>query len=399
MRTSAEELEDALVRHQINLLAYSSGVQRQIIELLAATEELLAGKIATKLGGRQGLTTPSDWQQVSAVVEALEVIRGKAWDEVTDYLITEMNGLATHEVEYMQSTVTGVLPVVLVTSLPDTKLLKSIVTSRPFEGRLLKEWAEDLRADDLRRVKSAVYTGMAAGENTDAIVRRIVGTGTLKNKDGTVQITKNQVQTVVRTAIQHVANNARDEFFAANADIVEEEYFVATLDSRTTPICRDNDGKRYKRGEGPKPPLHMGCRSLRIAGFSASFLGERPMVPTTEKMLLREYAEKANLGTVTKQADLPKGHKTKFNNFARKRKRELIGTVPSKTTYREFLARQSNEFQDEVLGVTKAKLFREGGLDLGKFVTREGHELTLKELAAKERDAFKKAGLDPDDYK
>lgn len=400
MRTSAEELEDALVRHQINLLAYSNRVKNQINALLEGTEELLAGKIAAKLDGMSGLNSPADWGKMSAVVEALEVIRGKAWDEATEYLIDEMNGLVTHEPVFMQSTITGVLPVVMVTALPDTKMLKSIVTTRPFEGRLLKEWAEDLKADDLRRIKGAVQTGMAAGEPTPAIVRRILGTNSLQNKDGTKVITERQVTAIVRTAVQHVANSAREEFFAANADVLDEEdYFVATLDSRTTPICRANDGKRFPRGKGPKPPLHIGCRSLRIAGLDASFLGERPAVPVTEKMLLREYAEKANLGTVAKREDLPKGEKAKYDAFARKRKRELIGTVPAATTYQDFLKRQSKAFQEEVLGVDKAKLFRDGGLKLDKFVTREGHELTLAQLAKKETQAFKAAGLDPDDYR
>jgi hypothetical protein len=63
----------------------------------------------------------------------------------------------------------------------------------------------------------------------------------------------------------------------------------------------------------------------------------------------------------------------------------MDGQVPSKITYQEWLKKQSVERQNEVLGVTKAKLFREGGLPIDKFVSPKGHVYTLDQL--KERNA------------
>lgn len=298
----------------------------------------------------------------------------------------------------MQSAVTGVVPVQLQLVLPTTPQLKAIVMSRPFEGRLLKDWAKSMEADDVRRIGDAVQKGMVAGETNDSIVRRVIGTKGMKGADGTTELSRRQVKAVVRTAVQHVANNARDDFFQANSDILDSEYFVATLDGRTTDICMANDGQRFPLGKGPKPPLHFQCRSIRIAGLAASFLGDRPMKPVTEKMLLQEYAEANNLGRVAKRSALPLGHKGKFDTFSRKRVRELVGTVPSKTTYNEWLGGQSHAFQNEQLGVTKAKLFRDGGLPLSKFVAKDGRTLTLAQLAKSDADAFIAAGLDPSKY-
>jgi len=87
-----------------------------------------------------------------------------------------------------------------------------------------------------------------------------------------------------------------------------------------------------------------------------------------------------------------------FDAFSRERVRELIGQVPAATTYQEWLKRQTREFQDDILGQTKAKLFRKGGVTLDKFVLENGKELTLKQLATQEAAAFRKAGLDPKDY-
>lgn len=397
-RSANEELFDAMVRHQIGLLNYSSYLRNRINTLLRATEEDLAGKILARLDRNNGLSNPAQWNKLAALKEALAVIRGKGWDEATEVLMDEANALAVQEPIYMQSAITGVVPVQLSLVIPPVSQLKAIVSARPFEGRVLKDWAKTMAADDIRRIQNAVQVGMAAGETTDNIVRRVIGTKAMNGADGVTEMTRKQVQAVVRTAVQHVANNARDEFFQSNADIVEQEYFVATLDGRTTPECRANDGKYFPLGKGPRPPLHFSCRSLRIAGLSASFLGQRPMKPVTEKMLLQEYAEQHNLGALKGRNALPKGHKTKFDEFARKRTRELVGTVPSSTTYQEFLGRQPVAFQNEVLGVAKGKLFRDGKLPLDRFVARDGQELTLVQLAKKERQAFIDAGLDPDSY-
>lgn len=70
-----------------------------------------------------------------------------------------------------------------------------------------------------------------------------------------------------------------------------------------------------------------------------------------------------------------------------------IGTVAPQTTYTQFLNRQSASFQDSVLGPTRGRLFRQGGLTLQQFVDFTGKQLTLEELAVAHPSAFRKAGL------
>jgi len=74
----------------------------------------------------------------------------------------------------------------------------------------------------------------------------------------------------------------------------------------------------------------------------------------------------------------------------------MDGQVPESVTYQDWLKGKPAAFQDDVLGPTKGKLFRDGGLALDRFVDRKGHELTLQELRQKEAAAFKKAGLQDD---
>jgi hypothetical protein len=183
-----------------------------------------------------------------------------------------------------------------------------------------------------------------------------------------------------------------------NADLFTEEQFVATLDARTTPVCRANDGQRFPLGKGPRPPLHFGCRSLRVPVLDGELLGQRPSKPVTERLLLREFAKERGIDAPSTRDGLPHGSKGAFDDFSRRRVRELTGTVPAKTTYQAWLKGQSTAFQDDVLGKTKARLFRDGGLTLDKFVNRAGDELTIRDLARRHKEAFKAAGLDPEGF-
>jgi SPP1 gp7 family putative phage head morphogenesis protein len=398
MATVNEELFDALVRHQIYLLRLSGSIRNRIHRILDATEQDIKDKIIARLAGADGLNTPSAVRRMEATLAAVRSIRLKAWDEVTETWLQELQDLATNEPILMAGVVKTVAPVVLDTVLPTPGLLKAIATSSPFEGRTLKEWASSIADEDLRRIQNAVRVGMVQGESSQQIARRVVGSAALKGVDGVTQITRRNAEAITRTAVNHIANEARSEFINANADLIDQEQYVATLDARTTPVCRSNDGKLFPIGKGPRPPLHFNCRSLRVPVIGGEALGSRPAKPVTERQLLREFSAKNGFPAPTKRANLPHGTKTAYDQFARMRIRELTGRVPGKTTYQQWLTKQSASFQDDVLGATRGKLFRKGGLTLERFVNRAGDEIPLGQLARSHADAFRAAGLDPEDF-
>lgn len=397
-KTSNEQFMDAMIRHQTYLLRYSGSVRNRINAILAATEEDLADKIRSRLAGNKGFTTTSEFKRLDSLMIAVENIRNEAWEQSTELLEAEVVALSQHEPLSISNMLTITLPVQIETVLPTARLLRSIALSRPFQGRILKDWASSLEAEDLRQIHNAIQLGMTAGEDMQTIARRVVGTTTLYGEDGVTALSRRQVQAITRTAVMHVSNAARSAFFLENADVITQEYFVATLDARTTAICRSLDGKRFELGKGPIPPLHFNCRSLRIAAIDGNLLGDRPSNPTYEGQFLDEFAADEGIEQVSSRDDLPYGTKGSYDKFVRKRARELIGPIPAVTTYQVWLEGQSVGFQNDLLGVTKAKLFRDGGLKLDRYVDRNGNELTLHELAQRERQAFIDAGLNPNDY-
>ena len=395
MATANEALFDALVRHQIGLLRLSGGIRNRVHQLLDATEDDMAAQITRRLANHKGLDTPASVRRLERLLVRIRETRTTAWSAVQETWRKELRALARAEPVTMAEMIRAVSPVRVTTALPPASDLSAIVTRRPFQGRVLRDWARDVARADLSRIQAQIRIGMVQGENSRAIARRIVGTVRNRGRDGVTQITRRNAEAITRTAVNHISNRARSAFFAENAALFSEERYVATLDSQTTILCASLDGRRFPVGLGRVPPLHWGCRSLRVPILSGEAGATRPANPTTERMLLRKYAEQHDIARVTKRADLPRGHKGKFDAFARTRKRELIGQVPAKTTYQEWLTRQTAEFQNDVLGKAKGKLFREGRLTLDKFVDQKGKTLTLQELGRREAAAFQAAGLDP----
>ncbi len=69
----------------------------------------------------------------------------------------------------------------------------------------------------------------------------------------------------IRAAVQHVATQARMTTLKENADVVQAVEWVSTLDSKTSNQCRTLDKRRFKLTEGPRPPIHINCRSTVVA--------------------------------------------------------------------------------------------------------------------------------------
>lgn len=378
---------DALVRHQIYLMRYSGSLRDDLLKLLDATDADLSAAILRRLEGTKGYDTLSA-SRLRVLKGIVDRIRGDAWDQVDEVWLEQLTELAKTEVQFTDKALKTVAPVVLDTAIPSNAQLKAIVTSKPFEGRVLEDWASDVRKRDLDLIMKQIQIGMVQNETAPEIARRVVGMG------GVTELTRRNVEAVTRTAVNFVSNTARQEFIQANTDIVSQEKFVATLDSRTTLVCASNDGKLFDVGDGPQPPLHFNCRSTRVPYIDGAALGDRPMKNSTEQMLAEEYS----MGEYSSRDDVPYGEKGAFDLFAAARVRELTGTVPSNVTYADWLERQSKQFQDDVLGPTRAALFRDGGLELDRFVNRRGDQVPLHQLMLKNKQAFIDAGLDPKDF-
>lgn len=373
-QTSNERLFDALVRHQVGLQRLSPGVTADVLRLLDASQKDLRRTIEDKV--RAGLST----KRLEGVLRTIEEIRDDSWTGAISEWNSQLIEVVKAEPLFLDAVVQKVVPVVLQTAVPSADQMASILQTAPFQGRVFGTWVESMRIADIQRIEDAIKIGLTQGGTGDEIAARVLGTAKLGGTDGVLQITRNNAAAITRTAVTAITNQARQDYYADNDDVFDRELFIAVLDARTTIVCASHDGKIYEAGEGPVPPLHWNCRSQRVGVMDDEAIGQRPTKDYTTKQLLREFAEQEDLDVVTTRDALPRGTKTKFDEFSRARVRELTGQAPATLTYHDWLSRQSAAFQDDVLGPARGKLFRENGVTLDKFVNRAGDVLTLAQL-------------------
>jgi len=388
---------DSLIRHQVFSARFSGALRDEAIKILNETEAEIATLVRDKLRSNRD-DVPRRLKQSSAVIAQIRRIRIEAWEKIERLMFRTYRDFNKSEINFLQGAFEASVPVIIATAGVSVAKLNSILDDLVFEGRTLHQWMLRTRNADVRRIDAQIKIGIVQGEASGNIARRIVGAARLRGRNGVTQVARKNIESLINTATTAFGNADKQAFINENKEFFDLEVFTAVLDAGTTPICRSLDGNIYKRGDGPIPPLHFGCRSIRIPVISEDAIGSRPFKATSEKILLSRYAQENNLGSIRFRKDLPRGHKGRFDKWARVEARKFIGTVPGKVNYQQWLTRQSKMFQDDVLGKTRGKLFRSGGLTLDRFVDRRGQNIPLWQLAQRDGDAFRAAGLNPGDY-
>ncbi|CAM7408340.1 TPA: ParB N-terminal domain-containing protein [Escherichia coli] len=284
----------------------------------------------------------------------------------------ELNELAVYEAGYQLSLFDSLLPDFvadvhpLVGISPDA--LYAAAMARPFQGRLLSEWASDLEADRLRRITNTVRQGFLLGDTNEQIARKIRGHVSKGFQDGALQMSRANAASIAKTAVGHLAATARESFASANNDLIKGKQWLSTLDNRTTPQCRIRDRLKYTLNNKPvghsvpylqgPGKIHFCCRS-------------------TETFILKSAKE---LGIDVR-------------DISPAERASMDGVVAGDTTYREWFLRQPYTRQKQIVGETRAKLIRDGGMSPDEFYTDKGEWLTLKQLRERDAQVFRKAGI------
>ncbi len=107
----------------------------------------------------------------------------------------------------------------------------------------------------LERVRMALIAAIKDGTSLNTVL------GVLS--DDLEQLSSVQIERFARTKHTEVMNNARVEFFDSTG-VVSAYQYSAILDDRTSDICAGLDGKIFKAGDEPIPPMHFNCRSVLI---------------------------------------------------------------------------------------------------------------------------------------
>lgn len=327
MAQISDRLVDEAVLHRIALSRYSTATVRKVLALLNRSDQSLVERILR--ADNEG----RDPRQLEALLLEIRALQADAWKVVGAQLNDDVAALSAVESAFagrlveFGSRATGTV----VANAPTAAQVVAAVNARPFQGRFLRDWLSEAEAGAAKRVRETIRQGFIEGRSVSALVREIRGTKALGYKDGVLEVSRRGAEAMVRTALTHTAAVAAKETYAAMG--VAEATFLAVLDSRTTLTCANLNGKTFDLETFPWPPRHVNCRSTAM-----------PVV-----------------------AGMPKVE------------------APS---YADWLKRQSVEVQNDILGVRKAQLFREGKLTLDRFTDNKGRVLTLAELRKRDKAAF-----------
>lgn len=402
MPTINEEYLDASMRRQVQVRRFTAGQVKQTLQLMEEADRALVEKLRKHLNKLAGQPVDFKGERLKALLAELRESRDELMAAYRAMQDEALLGLAKTEADAELAVLNAVVPFEVSFAAADSLRLRAIAAARPFQGKLLRDWYQGLQQNDRGRIVQALQLGLAQGETVDDIVRRVVGTRANQYTDGVLAASRREAATIVRTAITHVSTHAREMVWEANADVIAAKIWTATLDGRTSATCRARDGHgaplpghKLPAGVPPlkpadaKPPAHMNCRSVMVAYIDGvGLLGKRPSIADKRTPRQRQIDFRAEARRTGKPIQEVRAA------WARKH----VGPVPATVSYQDWLARQSAEFQDDVLGKTKGALFRRGGLKLDQFIDRSGKELTLAQLADTNPSAFIRAGLDPEDF-
>ncbi|SER50828.1 phage putative head morphogenesis protein, SPP1 gp7 family [Pseudomonas lutea] len=362
-------LFDATVRHAVLLEQLKAN---QVAKFAPFLKEL-DRKIRAKLSDPD--ITEYTRKRQEKLLEQVDSLLLGIFTRFTDQLQLDLVDLAMYEAQFEASSLNNAAAVATANTsvavtfeavLPSAAAIKAAILTNPLSvrgvdgGKLLEMFIQGWTQTERQRVVGAIRQGFFEGQTTTQIIQAIRGTKAQQYKDGILAITDRNASAVVRTAVQHVASQARSETLKANSDVVTGVIWVSTLDQRTSNQCRSLDSKVFPVDSGPRPPAHIGCRST--------------IVPITKfGKLFSQGATRSSKGA--------EGGKQ----------------VSASLSYYEWLKAQPASFQDQALGKARAKLFRDGGLSAERFsqlqLDRNFSPLTLDEMRALEPLAFERAGI------
>lgn len=236
------------------------------------------------------------------------------------------------------------------------EMTNAIAGGLAIEGAVLSAHWQRQSSKFQQAFMDQIRVSLENGESTQQAVTRIVG-GTVDGVavPGIINTARHKAEAIVRTAINEVVNQVRINTFQDMGDVVKAIQQISTLDSRTSPICIAYSGLVWDVVDfepighslpfNGGPPRHFNCRST--------------LVP-----VLRSFEE---LGIDATEVPL-------------ETRASMDGEVPGDISFDEWLRGKSESFQNDLLGPTRASLWRHNEITLTQLVDMRGRPMTLDQL-------------------
>jgi SPP1 gp7 family putative phage head morphogenesis protein len=381
-KNASDKLADAFVTHTINLLRLSASEQKATLAALERLENELVRDIANAVGN-----TPAKMGQMRALLKQTRATIATTYGKISDARAKTLEGLAGVQERKVVNAINRVIQAPVATVGMSADQLKTIAGKTLVTGKYPSEWwsQQSQQLQDAFAVQMRL--GMMRGESVEQLVSRVRGTRAAHYTDGIMLVRKHHAVALVRTSVLTVANEAKLETFRKNQALIKGVQWLATLDARTTPICRALDGKQWAFPEltpighdkvFPGAIAHWNCRSTQI-----SVLRSWQELSGPKSKLKDKEGKPADIGDTIAEKLREKGmpeeqiQKVKVNTRA-----SMDGQVSAGLDFEDWLQGKTPVFQDELLGPARAKIWRDGKATISQMTDQNNRPLSLAELRA-----------------
>jgi len=341
-------------RHAVFANRYAGGLHRDFLPIL---EQIYAGVKARII---DDYSTDIGRRKLNALIRDLEAYQRELYQPWLAGFVDEMQEFAISEGEFELESLKSVAVGDVDFTLPANTQMVAALMKDPLifpdsnKVVLLQPFLDGYKTSQINRLSNIVRTGFATGATVDQMAKAI---------QQTTKQSRQANRAIIRTAVNHASATARTLTMEENDDVVIGYQWLSTLDDRTSAPCRSLDGKVFKWSDDykPKPPIHVACRSTTVPQLADEFVDPD------------DDAKRGAAGSSGR------------------------GQVDATTSYYQFLKNQSREFQIDVLGKDRAKLFRDGGLNAKEFaaltVDEKFRPLTLAEMRERNQIVFERANV------
>ncbi|AGH16129.1 hypothetical protein CPWG_00018 [Cyanophage MED4-117] len=311
-------IPEVFFRETIDLNRYSNAVANKFVEnyiqiIYTTTQKLVELDKRQRKAGVDIAVAPQTRKRLRAILAQSKASMDRWNKDATKQMIKEMEGLAKIQTGFIEGELqkavkSGGIPInsVAVNQRYATSFVKTdptkvnIFTSKQFteddfikfgsgkfeltarqgammtlpNGETVQKAFRGIAIRNQALLDRTITAGVFSGESVNKIAKSLAGTlefdkvATTRQKIAAggqaIKLASHQIKTVVRTSVNQVQNQASQSVYAANSKVAPRYEYVATLDSKTSNICKRLDGRKFQYNKGPTPPQHFNCRSTTV---------------------------------------------------------------------------------------------------------------------------------------
>ena len=252
--TEQDEQELALYDEATRTEVYSDGVKASLALLwLSFSDELRAEIRRELLGLEVDSLAKLSKGQLNALIYRLRATQNRIYGEYSAKILKELERFAgvtqdlTREVYAVDK------------SLEVGKLWAKIKNApMPANGVYLDPFLKQFSTSSIAEVENALRKAWVNGDTLQETLAHIAGKRTKQGVSSVLQLIERRAAAVGETVGAHVFTQVAATTLAS---AFGQYRWVSVMDSRTSEICIERNGKIYTFGLGPVPPAHIRCRS------------------------------------------------------------------------------------------------------------------------------------------